>query len=56
MSEINLTPELIRASAAEYYIACIGLSRDLERIADFAADICEHIIYLHSGKIIRHSL
>ena len=43
-------------SAAEYYIACIGLSRDLERIADFAADICEHIIYLHSGKIIRHSL
>lgn len=43
-------------AAAEYYIACMGLSRDLERIADFASDICEHIIYLHTGKIIRHSV
>lgn len=43
-------------SATDYYIACIGLSRDLERIADLSTDICEHIIYLHSGKIVRHHL
>ena len=42
--------------AADYYIACIGLSRDLERIADLTTDICEHIIYLHTGKIVRHNL
>lgn len=37
-----------------YYIDCIAISRDLERIADIASDICEHIIYLETGKIIRH--
>lgn len=39
---------------AEYYVDCIGISRDLERIADIATDICEHVIYLETGKIIRH--
>lgn len=38
----------------EYYVDCIGISRDLERIADIATDICENIIYLETGKIIRH--
>lgn len=42
--------------AADYYIACIGLSRDLERIGDLTTDICEHIIYLNSGKIVRHKV
>ena len=41
--------------AAEYYIDCIGLARDLERIADLATDICQQIIYLCTGCITRHS-
>lgn len=41
-------------SRTEYYLTCLGISRDLERIADMATDICEHIIYLETGKIIRH--
>jgi len=40
--------------AAEYYIDCIGLARDLERIADLATDICQQIIYLRTGLITRH--
>lgn len=41
-------------AAAEYYIDCIGLARDLERIADLATDICQQIIYLQTGCITRH--
>ncbi len=40
--------------AAEYYIDCIGVARDLERIADLATDICQQIIYLRTGCITRH--
>ena len=40
--------------AADYYVDCIGISRDLERIADLTTDICEHIIYLQTGRIVRH--
>lgn len=43
-----------RPEQAEYYVDCIGIARDLERIADIATDICEHVIYLETGKIIRH--
>ncbi len=43
-------------SAAEYYIDCIGLARDLERIADLATDICQQIIYLQTGCIARHEV
>lgn len=42
-------------AAAEYYIDCIGLARDLERIADLATDICQQIIYLQTGCITRHA-
>lgn len=42
------------AKAADYYVDCIGISRDLERIADLTTDICEHIIYLQTGRIVRH--
>lgn len=45
---------LSNPSAAEYYIDCIGLARDLERIADLATDICQQIIYLRTGFITRH--
>lgn len=44
----------LHPAQAPYYLACMGISRDLERIADIATDICEHIIYLETGKIIRH--
>lgn len=43
-------------AATEYYVACIGLARDLERIADLATDICQQIIYLQTGRIVRHGL
>ncbi len=38
-----------------YYLQAQGVSRDLERIADLTSDICEHIVYLQTGKIIRHT-
>ncbi len=37
-----------------YYLQAQGVSRDLERIADLCSEICEHIVYLKTGKIIRH--
>ena len=46
---------IIRCPAAvEYYVSCIGLARDLERIADLATDICRQLIYLRTGCITRH--
>ena len=42
-------------AAVEYYVSCIGLARDLERIADLATDICQQLIYLQTGRITRHS-
>lgn len=37
------------------YLAQISISRNLERIADCVTNICEDVIYLEQGKIIRHS-
>lgn len=39
---------------ADYYTDCIGMARDLERIADLCTDICEHLIYRSTGCIVRH--
>lgn len=39
---------------AEMYINQVSLSRYLERIADFATNIAEDVIYLISGEIVRH--
>lgn len=41
-------------AAVEYYVSCMGLARDLERIADLATDICRQLIYLRTGCITRH--
>ncbi len=48
--------ELLRRNSENvcYYLQAQGVSRDLERIADLASDICENIVYLETGKIIRH--
>lgn len=39
---------------SDYYVECLNISRELERIADINVDICKHILYLQSGRIMRH--
>src|SRR6185295_16165292 len=36
------------------YIHLLGVSRYLERIADYASNIAEDVIYLVEGQIVRH--
>ncbi|MCD8284184.1 MAG: phosphate signaling complex protein PhoU [Opitutae bacterium] len=43
-------------SLAAYYMSCITISKNLERIADVATNIAEDVIYLERGKIVRHSI
>lgn len=38
----------------EYVLDCLAVSQALERIADIATNICEDVIYLEEGKIVRH--
>jgi phosphate transport system protein len=40
---------------AEYYIHLLSVSRCLERIADYATNIAEDVIYMVKGSIVRHS-
>ena len=42
-------PNLIK-----YYVALLGVARNLERIADHATNIAEDVIYMVDGEIIRH--
>jgi phosphate transport system protein len=39
----------------EYYLNMLSISRYLERIADYTTNICEDIIYMIRGEIVRHS-
>lgn len=39
---------------AQYYMDGLTVSRCLERIADIATNIAEDVIYLESGRIVRH--
>ncbi|MFP4380772.1 MAG: phosphate signaling complex protein PhoU [Candidatus Sumerlaeia bacterium] len=38
----------------EELIHCLSISRHMERIADLATNIAEDVIYMVSGKIVRH--
>jgi phosphate transport system protein len=38
----------------QYYINLVGVSRNLERIADHTTNIAEDVIYLSVGEIVRH--
>ncbi len=39
---------------SEKLIHCLSISRHLERIADYATNIAEDVIYMIEGKIVRH--
>ena len=43
------------AGDLRYVIACLKVNNDLERIADYATNIREDIVYMIRGEIIRHS-
>lgn len=47
--ELRKTPE-----NAESLIRLLSVSRNLERIADYATNIAEDVIYMIEGRIIRH--
>ena len=49
IKKVQETPDQIETS-----IQCLSISRFLERIADYATNIAEDVIYLTSGKIVRH--
>lgn len=39
---------------AGYVLDCVTISHSIERIADIATNICEDVIYLEEGQIVRH--
>ncbi len=46
---IRKNPDLVKP-----LIQCLSVSRHLERIADYATNIAEDVIYMVEGTIIRH--
>ncbi len=41
-------------SQTERLLHMLGISRSMERIADYATNIAENVVFIHEGKIIRH--
>ena len=62
--EVNRMKKEIRRQAEEllrsqpnrvsFWLALMGVARNLERIADHAVNIAEDVIYLVEGRIVRH--
>ncbi len=42
--------------AGQYYLDYLTISRALERLGDLATNIAEDVIYLETGRIVRHTL
>lgn len=40
----------------QYYLDCLTISRALERLGDLATNIAEDVVYLESGRIVRHHM
>lgn len=51
IAEISNKPD-----EAEFYINLISISKNLERVADHATNICQDLIYIVEGKNIKHSM
>ncbi len=49
-SSVKSHPEQVEA-----LIHYLSISRHLERIGDYATNICEDVIYMAEGKIVRHT-
>ncbi|MFH7327009.1 phosphate signaling complex protein PhoU [Desulfurivibrio sp. C05AmB] len=53
----ELEETIAQNPAQHIYLAkLIGVARSLERIADHCTNICEDVIYMAQGKIVRHRL
>jgi phosphate transport system protein len=42
------------ALPVDYAFRLLTITKSIERIADHCTNICEQVIYLHSGLIVRH--
>lgn len=51
IKELKESPE-----KAQELLNNLGIARNLERIADYATNICEDIFYMADGVIVRHNL
>ncbi len=45
---------LAKPALAAYALDCVTVSHSIERIADIATNICEDVVYLEEGRIVRH--
>ncbi len=44
-----------KSKKTSYYLHLLGVSRQLERIGDYATNIAEDVIYMIEGRIVRHT-